>query len=173
MTIIEQFDPDVKKIETEIINRLMQSSISTARGEYTSKILNYFLTRRKLTQRKLQELTDISSGKISQEVNDLVDMGIIKIIERTSKGEIIYSMESIQSENFTRGINLVKTALQWEEKFMQIKDELERDKKNLEKLNGYEKIKAIIEENLSLMAGYRKFLELWKNIQQKFEENKK
>ena len=167
---IIKFDPDVKKIEDEIIDKFMKSSTSTARGEYTSKIMNYFLTRKYLTQRKLQELTGISAGKISQEINDLLKMGLINMDNRSSKGEITYVMDSIQSENFTRGNYLIKTALQWEDKFLMIKEELESEKENLKHLNGYNKITKVIDQNLMLMMGYKRFLRLWENLQQKYNK---
>lgn len=173
MVDIEEFDPKIKKIEEEIIDRLINSSIGTARDEFTSKILLYFITRKNLTQRKLQELTGISIGKISQEVNGLIENGLISKKRATNTREYVYTMQSIQSENFSRGVNLVKTSLSWEGKFLAIKKELEENKVELQNLNGYDKIKVIIEQNLRLMASYKKFLEFWYQLQQKFEANLK
>ncbi len=169
MIELELFDREIKKIEDEIIEHLMNSSLATSRGEFTSKILFYFLTRRDLTQRVLKDLTRISGGKISQVVNDLVKMGLVDITKRPNKGEITYSMVSIQSENFRRGNNLIKTSLSWEDKLKAIKKELKRDKDELQGLVGYDKITTIVNQELALIGRRKLFLDIWEKLRQKHE----
>ncbi len=171
MNELKRFDPDVQKIEDTIIEYLMNTSLATSRDEFTAKILFYFLTRRDLTQRMLKELTGFSGGKISQVVNDLVKIGLVDITKRSSSGEITYSMESIQSENFRRGNNLIRTSISWEDKLKAIKRELKRDKDELQGLIGYDKIKAIINQELALIARRKGFLEIWDKLRQKYEAN--
>ena len=168
---LEHFDREIKKIEDEIIEYLMKSSLGKSRDPFTAKILFYFLTRRDLTQRVLKELTGFSGGKISQVVNDLVKLGMVDIVNRSSSGEITYSMDSIQSENFRRGNNLIKTSLSWEDKLKAIKKELRRDKEVLQDLTGYDKIKKVINQELALIGRRKGFLEIWEKLRQKHEAN--
>ncbi len=169
MTEVQYFDPEIKGIEDEVIARLMNSSLVMGRGEFTSKIIFYFITRKILTQRALQELTGFSAGKISQEVNSLVKMGLIDVMKRSSKGEIIYSMESIQAENFRRGNILIETSLNWEDKLMSIMEELESDREKLKDLVGYDKIKAIINQELNIIERRKRFIDTWEKLRLQYE----
>ncbi|MHA2391699.1 MAG: hypothetical protein ACXAEX_06995 [Promethearchaeota archaeon] len=168
MNMEEKFDPAIKMIESEIIDYLLKSIISSARGKITSTLLFYFITRKNLTQKELHELTGYSAGKISQELANFIDLNLIKI-SKNSKPRI-YSMESIMTETFSRGINLLKTNIKWEPKLLEIKRDLEDNKLLLEKLNGYDKIKKIVEENLFRFSGYKKVINLWEELKKKYEE---
>jgi len=161
------FDPEITKIETEIISYLLNSTIAAARGEITSKILFYFVTRKDLTQAELQRLTGYSVGKISQELNSFIDLGLIEIYKKTKPW--IYSMDSIVTEMFSRAINLIKINLKWESQFLDIKKELEEDKNELQKFNGYDKINKSIEEYLARFAGFKVVLKLWEELKKKYE----
>jgi len=162
-----KFDPEIKKIETDVIYFFNNSILGEGRSKITSTILFYFITRRDLTQKKLQKLTGFSAGKISQEVNDFVKMNLIKISGKSSTGEITYSMESIESEIFNRGINIIKSNLIWEDKFLEILDDLNKNQENLKKLNGYGKIKSNIEDHLFRFKGYKNLLKLWEELEKK------
>lgn len=168
---LTQFDPEIEKIEREVIILLLNSIISLGRDEIAAKILLYFLTRKHLTQKKIQQLTGISSGKISQEVNRFVDMDLVCILKKSSKGEITYSIPSIELELFTRGINLVKANLKWEDQLLEMLNNLEKNKTQLQELNGYTKIKANLLENLNRFGEYKKFLSLWEELKKKHLEN--
>ncbi|MFX1275844.1 MAG: hypothetical protein ACFFBP_05335 [Promethearchaeota archaeon] len=168
-----RFDPEIKKIENEIITYFLNSILGEGRSEITSTILFYFITRKELTQKNLQRLTGISAGKISQEVNDFVRMNLIKILNKSSTGEITYSMESIESEIFNRGINIIKSNLKWENKLLEIKREMEENQEKLHKLNGYEKIRINIEEHLVRFTGYKNLLKVWNEMEIKLKKNKK
>ena len=163
----EIFDPEIKKIEDEIIAYLLNSAIFTARGEITSKILFYFITRKDLTQAELQRLTGYSAGKISQELNSFVELNLIEITKKSKPW--IYSMESIVTEMFSRSINFLKINLKWEAQFLEIKKEMEENKNDLQKLNGYTKVKDFLEENLTRFAGFKIVLELWEELKKKYE----
>ncbi len=162
------FDPEIRKIETEIISYLLNSAIGAARGEITSKILFYFVTRKNLTQAELQRLTGYSTGKISQELNNFVDLGLIEISKKTKPW--IYSMDSIVTEMFGRAINIIKMNLKWESQFLDIKKELEEDKNELQKFNGYDKINNSIKEYLARFAGFKVVLALWEGLKKKYEK---
>lgn len=162
-----RFDPVIEKIESEVIDYFVHSILGEGRSEITSTILFYFVTRKDLTQKKLQKLTGFSAGKISQEVNDFVKMNLITISDKSSTGEITYSMESIESEIFNRGINIIKSNLIWEERFLEILEELNKNQESLKKLNGYEKVKSNIQEHLIRFKGFKNLLKIWEELERK------
>ncbi len=164
------FSPEIKKIEDEVITHFLNSILSEGRDVITSTILFYFITRKDLTQRELQKLTGFSAGKISQEVNEFVRMNLITILSKSSTGEITYSMESIESEIFNRGINIIKSNLKWEPKLLEIIADLNDNEEQLRKLNGYEKIKLNVEEQLLRFTGYKNLLKMWNVLEQKLEK---
>jgi DNA-binding transcriptional regulator GbsR (MarR family) len=165
----DRFDSNIREIEKEIINYLLKSIISSARGTITSTILFYFITRKDLTQSELKDLTQYSVGKISQEIKNFVDLGVIQVSKRSKPR--IYSMESIMAETFSRAINLLKINIKWEPKLLGIKEELEIKKQELLNLDGYENIKNIVEENLFRISGYKKVVNLWEDLKKKYEKN--
>ena len=163
----EQFDPEVKKIENEIIETLLKYTVFSIRGEITSKILFYFITRKDLTQSELQYLTGFSAGKISQELNNFLEFNLIKISKKSKPW--IYTMESVVAETISRAISLLKTNLKWEPKFLEIKKELEDNREEFQKLNGYDEVKDFLEVNLMRFSGFKKIIKLWEDLKKKYE----
>ena len=76
-----------------------------------------------MTQKNLRELTDLSKGKISQEVNKLIHQNLISIKERSSTGQITYMMDSIETLTNTRALNMIINLLAWGERLGKIKNE--------------------------------------------------
>lgn len=167
MKIEEKFDPEIKKIESEIIENLLNYTIFSVRGKITSTILFYFITRKHLTQSKLQNLTGFSAGKISQELNDFLEFNLIKIFKKSKPW--VYSMESVVVETFSRAINLLRSNLKWEVKFLEMKKEMEVNEEELKKFNGYDKVKDFLEENLRRFVGFKRILKLWEELKKKYE----
>ncbi len=167
MKIEEKFDPEIKKIESEIIENLLNYTIFSVRGKITSTILFYFITRKHLTQSKLQNLTGFSAGKISQELNDFLEFNLIKIFKKSKPW--VYSMESVLVETFSRAINLLRSNLKWEVKFLEMKKEMEVNEEELKKFNGYDKVKDFLEENLRRFVGFKRILKLWEELKKKYE----
>ena len=168
MNLDEKFDPEIEKIESEIIENLLKCQIFSVRGEITSKILFYFITRKDLTQSELQYLTGFSAGKISQELNNFLEFDLIKISKNSKPW--IYTMESVVAETFSRAINLLRTNLKWETRFLEIKRDLEDNREELQKLNGYDEVKDFVEVNLMRFSGYKRIIKLWEDLKNKYEK---
>ena len=88
-------DPDLQKIEDEVIEFLMTSPLFMGEKPIFLTIKSYFITRESLTQKELKKLTGYSSGAISQELNRLVEKGMIEVSKISSSGEKTYQMKSI------------------------------------------------------------------------------
>ncbi|MFX0059546.1 MAG: hypothetical protein ACFE85_15265 [Candidatus Hodarchaeota archaeon] len=171
MKFEEKFEPEIRKIEEEIIETLLNYTIFSVRDEITSKILFYFVTRKNLTQSDLQYLTGYSAGKISQELNNFLEVNLIKISKNSKPW--IYTMESVVTETFSRAITLLKTNVKWEEKFLEIKKDLEENEEHLRKLNGYDNIIDFIEVNLDRFSGFKVIIKLWEDLKNKYEKEKR
>jgi DNA-binding transcriptional regulator GbsR (MarR family) len=171
MKIEEQFDPEIKMIETGIIENLLNYTVFSVRGKITSKILFYFITRKDLTQSDLKQLTGFSAGKISQELNNFLEFNLIKISKKSKPW--VYTMESVVAETFSRAINLLKANIKWEKKFIEIKKELEDNRESLQNLNGYDEVKDFIEVNLLRFSGYKVIIKLWEDLKNKYEKENK
>ncbi len=163
--IFLSFDPEIEKIEDEILNYFMYESAYSILTEFTLKINTIFLLRKVLTQEWIRELTGLSLGKVSQVVNDLVRKGYIEkvdkkiysnIIPKEIKRQTIYSIASIKDSFFYSGINSFKEMLKWEDKFKEIKKELIKSKGELEKLRGFNQVLNSIDEYLAIIPIYKK-----------------
>ncbi len=149
---------DVKRIEQEIVNFLVESPIFIGRIPKSIVIKAYFVTRKSLTQKTLKKLTGYSSGTISQELRNMIKQGIIEKSQVSSSGEITYTMNSIRLGLINSNINTInETAIYMENILLGIKSELEKQKKELEELRGFQEIYKIV--NLFLYSvGFSKSL---------------
>jgi DNA-binding transcriptional regulator GbsR (MarR family) len=163
----EKFDPEIKRIEDEIIDFLLKFTIFSVRGEFISKIIFYFITRKDLTQSELQYLTGYSAGKISQELKNLIEFNLIRISKKSKPW--VYTMDSVVADSLSRAISLLKANLKWEPKFLEIKKDLEEEMEELKNLNGYNEIKDFVEVNLLRFLGFKGIINLWEELKQKYE----
>ena len=169
--MIDIFALEVEEKEKEIIEYLLKFNLFSARDEITSKILFYFITRKNLSQKAIQDLTGYSAGKISQELNNFLKLDLIKVSKNSKPWT--YSMESVVIETFNRGINLLKKNVEWESKFLEIREELINNSEELEHLNGYNDIKDFVSMNLIRFSGYKEIIELWENLKNKYTATRK
>ncbi len=73
-------------------------------------------------------------------------------------------MESVVVETFSRSITLLKTNLKWEKKFLEIKEELDVNREELQQLNGYDEVKEFLEANLMRFTGFKAVINLWEDL---------
>ena len=137
MTTKELFAPEIKEIENEIVQFLSTSPIFIGQNPLLKKIKAYFATRKELTQSQLQEITGYSSGAISQALKELVNTGYIQKSRTSSTGEITYSMDSIILAYLNAHVDAIKVSMGFAEDLEMIKADLVNNKRELEKLNGY------------------------------------
>jgi len=151
-----QFDAEVYVIEDDIINHLLASSMFSTRDPIFIRILGYFMTRKYITQESLQKITGLSSGKISEEVNRLLDDKLIFKAEISSKGKITYSADSLIILRFTKYI--INRTTKWVKELEAMKLELEKNKFELENLKGYTQIYKIYNYTLDTILKYTEYI---------------
>lgn len=159
-----KFDPEVYIIEDDMLNQLLTSPMFSSRDPMFIRILGYFITRKFLTQKTLQRITGLSAGKISEEVNLLLENGLIEKVQVSEKGKITYGAKSagLLFLQFTRSI--INKMVMWEGKLKKIRSELEINRKDLERLDGYSRIYKMNEFLLDSISNYRRFIVAIDNI---------
>ncbi len=144
MRNINPIDKDVAKFEKELIEFMIRSPLFFDQNQIFSMIKSYFVTRKYLDQASLRKITGLSAGKVSQELHNLIEMGLIEENKIENSRKIIYSMKSIQKSFLASAINAVKEIAEWQSNLRKIKEELDRDKEELQKLRGYSDIYKIV-----------------------------
>ena len=154
------FDPEIYQIEDDILNQIIASPMFSSRDQMFVRILGYFITRKYITQKKLQKVTGLSAGKISEEVNSLLEDGLIIKSDVSPKGKITYGAESagILLLKFSRAV--ITRMAKWDKELEKMKTELEKNRKNLEVLNGYTRIYRICEFLLETISRYKIFIDM-------------
>jgi len=155
----EPYDRNVRKIEKEIVDYLIQSPLYSTRNEITSRILLYIIFRKETTQNILKNLTGYSSGKISEELNNLVYSGMIIRKKIPGIRKKVYTFESVEQISTTRVKNIITALLKWEGELDKMKNEMETNRSKLEKMNGYSNILNVIDFYLPTIKLYEKFAE--------------
>ncbi|MFW9999538.1 MAG: MarR family transcriptional regulator [Candidatus Hodarchaeota archaeon] len=154
------FDPEIYQVEDDILNQLIASPMFSSRDPMFIRILGYFITRKYLTQKRLKRITGLSAGKISEEVNLLLEDGLIEKSDISPKGKITYGAESVGKLllKFSRAV-IIRMA-KWDEELKKIRKELEDNRSNLERLNGYARIYKIYEFLLEMISKYKIFIDM-------------
>ncbi|MDX1798057.1 MAG: hypothetical protein R3255_05365 [Candidatus Lokiarchaeia archaeon] len=159
-----QFDPEVYSVEDDILNQLAASIMFTSRDPMFVRILGYFITRKYLTQSRLKKITGLSVGKISEEVNSLLENGLIEKASISEKGKITYKAESagIMLLKFSRSV--INRMAKWEDDLYNMKRELEDNKNTLESLYGYIRIYRLNNSLLDSILNYKRVVEMLDKI---------
>jgi DNA-binding transcriptional regulator GbsR (MarR family) len=139
-----QFDPEILKIEKEIIEFLQSFPLFALQKSINSTIIAYFITRKDLTQEVIHQLTGFSKGIISQELKKLLKMGFIEKIKVSSKGEITYSMQSATKAFLKNFLNSQKEIFDFYNEFDDLKKEMDAEKDEIENLYGYHDVYDLI-----------------------------
>ena len=162
MTTIEEFDDDIIAIEKDIFKFLMSYSLFIGQKTTFTTIKIYFITRKSLTQEKLQELTGFSRGTISQELKKLISMALIEKTNVSNTGEITYLMKNPIIAFVHSFSNLMNDISKFAYKIDALKDDIEKEKDLIEDLHGFDKIYQLV----NVLANSIPFsLELVKTIQ--------
>jgi DNA-binding transcriptional regulator GbsR (MarR family) len=153
------YNQDVRKIESEIVEYLVASPIYSTRNEITTRVLLYILLRNEISQNLLKKLTGYSSGKISQELSNLVNAGLIIRKKIPGVRKKFYTFKSIEHISTVRIKNIISAMIKWEEELREVRDEMIENRSKLENMNGYHNILKILDFYIPLMKIYEKFAE--------------
>ncbi|WP_457557113.1 helix-turn-helix transcriptional regulator [Candidatus Harpocratesius sp.] len=149
--LIDLQDEEIQKIEAKVIKFLLDHVIKEEK-ESISRILAYFMTRGKLTQNSIQQLTDFSSGTISQTLRYLLKEKKIDQIPTTriAGNEYYYTMESISLMLLRHHTDVYKDLIAWKPTFDEIKQQLNEHGNDLLFTDGYFSIYTITDKILTI-----------------------
>ena len=156
------FDPEVYNVEDDIINQLLASPMFSTRDPMFIRILWYFMTRKYLTQKTLKRITGLSSGKISEEVNQLLENKLIYKATISDKGKITYGADFLILLRFSRYI--INRMIKWVKELEIMKFELEKNKTKLENSVGYTQIYRICDYTMGAISGYYEYAKKIDNL---------
>ncbi len=151
-----KFDSEVYKIEDDITNHFLNSPLLAGKDPLFVRILILFITRKNLTQATLREITGMSAGRISQDVNTLLDMDLIEIAETSKKGKITYRAKSAGIVFLSMLNQLVGGYLDSEETLIEMKEDLEGNHTELGHLKGYKRLRQLTDVMIKIITSYKK-----------------
>jgi DNA-binding transcriptional regulator GbsR (MarR family) len=152
----ESFDQEIYVIEDEILNQVTNLPMFFGRDPVFIRLLTLFMTRKYLTQKTLQRITGLSAGKISEEVNLLLEMNLIEKADISKKGKIIYSAESAGLMLYKFSKSIINRMIKWEQDLEEMKIELEENKGLLENEKGYNRIVELNNFFIDTIKKYKK-----------------
>ena len=144
MIKIEEFDDEIRAIEKNIFKFLMSYTLFIGQKTTFTTIKIYFITRKTLTQEKLQELTGFSRGTISQELKKLISMNLLEKTSVSTTGEITYSMTNPIIAFVHSFSNLTDDISRFAKNIDAIKEDIEKEKVVIENLNGFDKVYQLV-----------------------------
>ncbi|MHA1646108.1 MAG: hypothetical protein ACTSVL_00935 [Promethearchaeota archaeon] len=154
-----KFNGNLKTIEKKIIDYLVNSPLHVFQKESYCQIMGYFITRNKITQKELKNLTNLSTGHISQGLKHLIENDIIESQKIKGIREGFYSMNTITESLLNRYAMALNSGIEWKKKLMEMNSELKERKEELQNLNGYNLIQEFIKNSIKLKHYYPKLKE--------------
>jgi len=170
-TIIETYMKydSIQHIEQEIITFISEFPLFVFEEMKYQPIISYLITRKKLTQTELQQLTGFSSGLISEGLNYLTNKEYISIekIERIRQRK--YILPSIGYFNMLKFYNRFQEIGNQKQKLTEIYKEMNDRKEELKDLNGYDLVKKRTYEFLQSLEIVDKAVVLFREAMNDFQ----
>lgn len=165
----QEFDDDFKVIENDFIEFFTYTPMFFGKSDIFSKTFAYFITRKNLNQKQLRELTGLSAGKVSQEINNLLGLEIIEKIDTSETGQITYQMKSVVLAFLNVSFNVLSEYVKWKTKIESINAELENQKEVLRDFDGYEEVLKVVKIYLGVLPFYEQMYNVVFKIKKKVE----
>lgn len=156
------FSPEIKEIEKCILETLYNKKINFLLKETEMMIEGFFTTREVLYNSQLQELTNLSPSTIAFYLNSLVEQKKIEAVEIDySTIRKYYSMPSICMKNLREQSNLYSAIVSYKNLFLEAKNYLNGQYKNLAQDPNYFYLYTMIDKILTYyIPRYERLLEL-------------
>ena len=155
------FDPEIRQIEQEIVAFFAEKTPKyTGRHPIIAVVLAYFYVRRSLTQPELRQLTGFSAGAISNAVRQLVDMNMItrEMIPGTHTHR--YKMETLPFRSPRYFLQTEKNIEKLHKELKEMKTTLEAHSDEMQNLEGYQRVYAVVTLLLELISSVPRFMAL-------------
>lgn len=160
------YEPAITQFETELIETII-SLDRTYRKNPILVIEGYFLTRRILSQQKIEELSHYSRATISKSISKMLKIQEIEEIKKENfviSGYKAYIMPNITKKEFLFQISTHKQILGFYSEIKQVIEELTNDKKRIEYKKGYGEIMDIVGKLEEFFVFHAQNLEITQEI---------
>ncbi|MFX1499762.1 MAG: hypothetical protein ACFFDH_02215, partial [Promethearchaeota archaeon] len=162
----------VNDIEKELVRIPCETFGFIIYNEEYTKILSYLTLRKKLTQGELHKLTGLSVGYISQALKFLIKVDLIEKVKIKGIRKPYYQVDSIPLFYLKRFRSWFNFFEKWKPELEEFIKEFKENKEELQNLNGYERIKILLEGYLQLIPMLEQFLKILDSEIKKFKESK-
>lgn len=116
----------LKNIEDDLVDIVASLSFLKGRSSKTARTIAYIYIYRKVTQKRLRELTGYSMGTVSNTLKTLEKMGMINKSQDQKTREYLYELEGILPKSSSRSVSSIF------EYFAQLKEFLKETKNKLD-----------------------------------------
>jgi DNA-binding transcriptional regulator GbsR (MarR family) len=169
---IEDYSADLRleDIEEEIMKALTETTGFTVKNEQYTRILSYFIIRKKLTQGDVKKLAGYSTGYISQALNYLLENELIQKVKIKGVRKPFYVVESIKYNYYLRFFNRLNLTFSKKPILDQLIQELRENEDQLKTINGYAFIRQRLEELLHYFPLVEDFIDILSNELKKIKQ---
>jgi DNA-binding transcriptional regulator GbsR (MarR family) len=168
------FDPEIRQIEQEIVAFFAEKTPEyTGRHPIVAAVLAYFYIRRSLTQQDLRRLTGFSTGAISKAVRQLVDINMITREMIPGTHTHIYKMETLPFRSPRYFLQTEKNLENLNKELKDMKATLDVHSDEMQNLEGYPRVYAILTQVIELISRVPKFMDLIEEELDKFIKQEK
>ena len=159
-----KFEGRLKEFEQILIDFIMDSGRAKSVEPTLQRVLGYIAIHRKLTQKQLIDLTQLSSGTISKKLREILRLGMIKKekIPKTNKSIYRIAPEAIESAADTA----------WEE-FAEISEFLKGKQEELVKYKEKKGSKLLSGRITGLLKTFEAMENIWSDIKENFIHQQK
>ena len=148
-----------RNIEKEIIEFLIKAPLFVLEKPSYTQILAYFCTRKQLTQKQIKELTNLSTGQISQALSHLLEQNYIQFRKVKGERQTIYTMNSFKYSALIGLYKALQASSEGRIRLKKIYQELEKREGKLRSLHGYFIIKEKLKQLIDVMPIYQEALD--------------
>ncbi len=142
----------VREIEEEVVQLLEENPLFMIEEVKYRPIFSYLMTRKRLTQSQLQELTGLSAGTVSEGVNYLMEKGFIELEKVPGIRKRFYLMRSIAYSNYLKHYQRFSAIKELKTNLERIYQEMKKEEAELKTLKGFEMIRDWVRDALKLFG---------------------
>ncbi|WP_371805747.1 hypothetical protein [Candidatus Lokiarchaeum ossiferum] len=160
------YEPNLVEFEKNFIDIIL-SMDNTFRKDPILILEGFFLTRKILSQQKIEELSQYSRATISKSISKMLKMGEIQKIPKSNaliSGYKAYIMPNVTEVQLLMQISTQEQILTFQPAIKKIIVELKTNKKKLDRLNGYTEIQDITSKLEEYFSHHEQKLKITKKI---------
>jgi len=166
----ELFSDNIIDLEKNLITKIIKCPLFQFLKTDYIRIMGYFITRERLTQKNLKKLTGYSIGHISQGLNKLLGLEIIQSYKEDGVRQSTYIMKSIGYSLMKRYLDAIRKTNEYKPMLIEMNKELDDKKEEWQDSNGYFQIMNFLKERIDMMDYFDFLEEIMENELNKFSK---